>query len=137
MFCFVLFQCSPYSFLISLSSFMFCTKFPTREETFGTLGCLSFYSLADLCVWHLLTFSGFPWSVQNPKKGLFLSKMVSKNSIQCSCKHLPVGQHLNSSGGNSKRIQTLSSDLLLWVILLTSHHILFLKNAKLYWAAYR
>lgn len=106
------FQRSPCSLLISFSSFIFCAKFPTREETFGTLGCLSFYSLADLCVWHLRTFSGFPWSMQNPKKGLFLSKMVSKNNIKCSCKHLPMGQHLKSSGGNSKKIQTLSSDLI-------------------------
>lgn len=121
------FQRSPCSFLISFSSFIFCVKFPTREETFGTLGCLSFYSLADLCVWHLRTFSGFPWSMQNPKKGLFLSKMVSKNNIKCSCKHLPVGQHLKSSGENSDSFfrPTLISDL-------ANLMSLFFFNAKLY-----
>lgn len=56
--------------LLSFSSFMLWAKFPTREETFGTLGCLSFYSLADLCFWQLLTFCGFPWSMQNTKKGV-------------------------------------------------------------------
>lgn len=58
----------PCSFLISISSFGLCANFPSRDATFGTSGCLSFYSLVILCVQRLLVSCSFPRRLQKPQK---------------------------------------------------------------------